>query len=84
LTQDGAPAMSKVFYVEPGYEALTQGAWHGAGLLLWVEPGGNVEVFQAPGGKRAGRIGAWDYAALDADSPPPGLRPAKRDGTGRA
>jgi hypothetical protein len=68
--------MSKTFYVEPGYEARSQGAWYGAGLLLWVEHDGQIEVFEAPGGKRGRRLGSYAYAALDTAAPPPGLRAA--------
>jgi hypothetical protein len=74
--------MSKTFYVQPGYEVLSHGAWHRAGLLLWVEPGGTVDIFRAPDGKRASCVGSYDYATLDPEVPPPGLRAAdsRRDG----
>lgn len=66
--------MSKTFYVVPGYEARCQGAWYAPGLLLWIEHGGVIEVFEAPGGKRGRRLGVYAYAALDMTAPPPGLR----------
>jgi hypothetical protein len=74
--------MSKLFYVEPGFEARSQGAWYRPGLLLWIEQGGHIEVYHAPGGERGKCIGAWTYESLSMDAPPPGLRAGRTPDAG--
>ena len=65
--------MSKTFYVQPGYEVLSHGAWHRAGLLLWVEPGGTVDISSAP--RRGTHVQVripLDVPAADAEEQPSG------------
>jgi hypothetical protein len=71
---EGGGAMSKTFFVEPGHEALNRGVWYGTGVLLIVEEGERVEVYAAPNGKPAACIGNYEYAKLNQDRPPAGLR----------
>lgn len=65
--------MCKTFFVAPGHEAVNRGVRHPSGLLLAVEEGESVDVYATNGSSPKICLGTYQYAQLDAGSPPIGL-----------
>ena len=70
--------MSKQFFIEPGFLVRVGSLWHDHQAALFVEEDERAEVYLANRGTAGSCLGVYDYAGLNQDMPPMGLRRAPR------
>jgi hypothetical protein len=63
----------KVFRVASGYEVVKGYVTYGAGLMLDIEQGETIQIFETPRRAQASRVGTFSYGDLRATKPPRGL-----------
>ncbi|HJQ58057.1 MAG TPA: hypothetical protein VJ890_14200 [Vineibacter sp.] len=70
--------MSKQFYIEPGFLVRVDGLWHDHEAAMFVEEDECAEIYLANRGTAGSCLGVYNYAGLNQDMPPLGLRCAPR------
>jgi hypothetical protein len=63
----------KIFRVASGYEVVKGYVTYGAGLMLDIEQGETIRIFETSRRARARSVGTFSYSDLRATKPPRGL-----------
>jgi hypothetical protein len=72
-SSEGTMMPVKIFRVASGYEVVKGYVTYGAGLMLDIEQGETIRIFETSRRTRARSVGTFSYSDLRATKPPRGL-----------